>query len=203
MNESVNDAETEAFLREGLKCFMPAVQALLTFLKQIGERIGAVLKPYDDQLEGLGLASSRSKFSFYPDIARAFAGQVLEVDLKIPDRSGFYIYIDFGAQRSRALYVGFWIWTPVTKDRRSLFAALRGLPILDYPWEIETGDQTTINIGTYTDIEQHFPNFEPLLEETVKRVLSAFETINFSQRFLPGFQTKQVGLDQADATQSP
>ena len=135
MNEFANDADAEEFLRSGFKSFIPAVQALRAFIDQIAEKIRIVLRPYDDQLKGIGVASSQSKLSFWPDMGKVFTGKVLGVSLKNPERSAFYIQADFDEQRSRSLYVGFWIWTPIPDDRKSLFSALEGVRALD-PWRL-------------------------------------------------------------------
>src|ERR1700680_1190184 len=60
---------------------------------------------------------STLKLSFSPTIGGEQPEQVIEVGVKIPDRSGFYIRIDLDETPSQSLYVGFWLWTPESQER--------------------------------------------------------------------------------------
>ena len=62
------DAESDRFLREGLREFLPAVGALNSFIQEIGGRVRQVLEPHDRELRQLGVASSTSKLSFSPTL---------------------------------------------------------------------------------------------------------------------------------------
>lgn len=119
------DDDADRFLREGLREYIPAVQALNSFIHLTEGRIRKVLEPYDMELRQLSIASSTSKISFSPNIGEEQADQTIEVGVRDPDRSGFYIQIDFKEEPSRSLCVGFWLYTPVSsQERQELFQLL-------------------------------------------------------------------------------
>jgi hypothetical protein len=113
--------------------------------------------------------------------------QEIQVGVKNPDRSGFYIFIDLNEEPSRSLYVGFWLWTPAVQERRDLFRALQAVWGTN-GYEIEQEDELTVCVGIYVSQEQHFPHFEPLLDKLVQHVIRGLKSIDFKKRFGPGFR---------------
>jgi hypothetical protein len=200
-HDKCSDAEADRFLREGLPHFVPAVRALSSFVHEIEGRIRKVLKPYDHELSALGLASSISKLSFSPNLGGELPEQVIEIGVKNPDRAGFYILIDLSETPSLSLYVGFWLWTPVSQNRKQLFGALR--PVWDVDgYETEQGDYETLYVGRYVNQEQYFPNFETLLDKLVQHVIWGLRSIDFAERFGPGFRkTRAQGTRDKGASQ--
>src|SRR5271168_1661523 len=91
-----SDDEADRFLKEGIREFVPAVRALNSFIHEIEGRIRNVLARHDQALNLLNVASSNSKLSFSPTIGREQFEEVIEVGVRNPDRSSFYISIDLG-----------------------------------------------------------------------------------------------------------
>jgi hypothetical protein len=82
--------------------------------------------------------------------------------------------------------VGFWLWTPASEDRKKLLA-LR--PIWDKDGhETEQGGEQTLYVGRYLNQEEYFPAFETVLDQLVRHVISGLKSINFTERFGPGFR---------------
>jgi hypothetical protein len=188
-----SDDEADRFLREGLREFVPAVRALSSFIHEIAGRIRKVLEPHDRELSQFSVASSTSKLSFSPTMGGEQPEQVIEVGIKIPDRSGFYIRIDLDETPSQSLYVGFWLWTPESQDRQELFRMLR--PVWDSDdHETEEEDQT-LYVGRYVNQEEYFPTFETVLDKLVRHVISGLTSINFAERFGPRFRKGTVTGD--------
>ena len=182
-----SDDEADRFLREGLREFVPAVRALSNFIHEIEGRIRRVLEQHDRELKELGIASSTSKLIFSPNLGGEQSEQEIDVGVKDPERSGFYICIDLNETPSRSLYVGFWLWTPASQDRKELFRALR--PVWDTDGhETEQDDEQTLYVGMYVNQEQYFPRFETLLDKLVQHVISGLRSIDFAERFGPGFR---------------
>jgi hypothetical protein len=96
----------------------------------------------------------------------------------------FYLRFDYAEIPSRRLYVGFWIYHPEKSARADLYAALKKAESGDYISEMEEG---VVYFGTYVTLEDHFPNFAPLLDGIAQRVIPALEVANFKRRFGTAF----------------
>jgi hypothetical protein len=192
-----NSVESERFLKDGLAHYLPAVRALNAFIAEIASRIRDVLEKHDHELEELGIASSRSKLDFEPQLGKAPLTHI-SVGLKNTHRSGFYIYYDSTETPETSFYVGFWIWTPQPSDRKELFELFRTRGTTE-GWEIAVVEQT-LNIGKYVNHEDHFPGFESLLEEVVQWVVKTLRDVNFNQRFGPAFDKSRRGapIEESD-----
>jgi hypothetical protein len=193
-----NDDEADRFLREGLREFVPAVRALSSFIHEIEGRVRKVLEPHNRELGQLSVASSTSKLSFGPTIGGGQPEQVIQVGVKDPDRSGFYIRINPDQTQSRSLYVGFWLWTPAPQDRQELFRMLR--PLWDSDgYRTEQGEYQTLYVGRYADQGEYFPAFETALDELVQHVIAGLTKIDFAGRFGPGFRKVRAQVSRAKA----
>jgi hypothetical protein len=58
-----------------------------------------------------------------------------------------------------------------------------------YVAEMEEGE---VYMGTYVSLEDHFPNIAPLFDGIARRVIPAFEAVNFKRRFGSAFLFKKV-----------
>ena len=180
--------------------FLPAVRAINTFKEQIGERIRKTLRPYDKDLNDLGVASSTiSKLHFVP----VPGGEEEPLCVQIKNSgSCFYIYVDLEPddQPTPTLEVGFWLWTPAASDRKELYSALRAAWTAD---GFETDEQErTVFIVVHVDLQENFPDFEPVLQKLIPHVIKGLKAIDFVRRFGPGFAKRRVAL-AGDKGESP
>jgi len=185
-----SDKPSEEFLREGLEHVIPALRALQVFIDQVADRIRLGLDSWAPKLKDLGLFDLHSSQPhFYPEIPKAHPEQIISVGVKNTQNVAFYLLFDYEEVPSRRLYVGFWIYHPEKPARADLYAALKKAESGDYVVEMEEG---TVYFGTYVTLEDHFPNFAPLLDGLAQRIIPALEAANFKRRFGTAFLLRKA-----------
>ena len=183
------DNEVDGFLREGVREFVPAVHALNAFIHEAETRLRGCLKVHEKELAQLGIASSRGKLDIAPSLGKQYANRVLRIGITGATRWKFFIQLDPDETPTRSMYVGFWLWTPVAKDRLELYKLLR--PIWnaeDFETEVPDRDSKTIYVGRYVNQEDNFPAFQTTLDGLIRHVIAGLKEINFAERFGAGFQ---------------
>jgi hypothetical protein len=181
---------SEDFLREGLEHVLPGLRALKVFIDEIADRVRLGLGSWAPKLKDIGLLDLHNSQSyFYPEIPQTHPEQSFSVGLMDTQNVGFFLRVDYSEIPSRKLYVGFWIYHPQKSARADLYAALKKAESGDYVAEMEEG---TAYLGTYVTLEDHFPNFAPLLDGIARQVIPALEAANFKRRFAGDFLLRKV-----------
>jgi len=184
-----SEAPSEEFLREGLDHVIPALRALKVFIDQVADRLRLGLESWAPKLKDLGLFDLHNSQPYFdPEIPKARPEQSISVGVINTLNVAFYLRFDYAEVPSRRLYVGFWIYHPEKSARADLYAALKKAESGDYVAETEEG---TTFFGTYVTLEDHFPNFAPLLDGIAQRIIPAFEAANFKRRFGTAFPLRK------------
>ena len=180
-----SEIPSDEFLRDGLEHVIPALRALKVFIDQVADRVRLGLDSWAPRLKDLGLFDLHNSQPYFdPEISKTHPEQSISVGVMNTRNVAFYLRFDYTEIPSRRLYVGFWIYHPEKSARADLYAALKKAESGDYISEMEDG---VVYFGTYVTLEDHFPNFAPLLDGIAQRVIPALEVANFKRRFGTAF----------------
>jgi hypothetical protein len=173
--------DEEAFLKEGVSQYLPAVRALGDFVNYCTDAIRETIRPYDERLRSLGLVCSLDRSDYWPKIGTAESS--IRVAIKVPDRSCVYLEIDFNeGEPASSMWVGTWFWPRDSKSRSDLFK-LCDSHGATYGLDVKKHSDGTVYVGVYADYREQFPHFESKLDSVVRSTLEMFERIGFAEKF--------------------
>jgi hypothetical protein len=173
--------DEEAFLKEGVSQYLPAVRALGDFVEYCTDAIRETIRPYDERLRSLGLVCSSDKLDYWPRIGTA-PESLITVAIKVPDRSCVYIEVYFNeVEPASSMWIGTWFWPRDAQSRSDLFK-LCDSHGATYGLDVEKHSGGTVYLGTYADYREQFPHVESMLNTVVLNILELFEKIGFAER---------------------
>jgi hypothetical protein len=174
--------DEEAFLKEGVSQYLPAVRALGDFVEYCTDAIRETIRPYDERLRALGLVCSSDKSDYWPKVGTV-PEDLVGMAIKVPDRSCVYFEIYFKEEEpASSMWVGAWLWPRDAQSRSDLFKLCESHGAT-YDLDVVKHSDGTVYLGVYGDYREHFPHFESKLDSAIRNILELFEKIAFAERF--------------------
>jgi hypothetical protein len=172
--------DEEAFYREGVRRFIPAVQALSDFVDYCERCIREAAKPFDKELKALGLVTSDGKGNSWPLLSKAADAEQFGVSVKVAS-SGMYVEFYPSEENSaESMWMGMWLWPKDAGRRRALYEACDALRER-YRVYVEHAD--SVYIGCYVDVNAAFPQFTDSFSEALGRTIDLLKEIDFKRQF--------------------
>lgn len=183
MTEPAGDME--AFLREGVAHYLPAVRALSDFMAHCEAQLRLAAQPLDAELRSLNLVDSNGKFSFDPNInvGKEREEYTISASIRIPDRSALLVQLYPLEVAEESMWTGMWFWPKDAPTRTVLYERAEAMFRSDFGVEKHTNG--TVYIGVYRDYQSHFPSFAQHFALVIRQILNRLREMDFTTQISP------------------